>query len=410
MLVLAGTILLGSMLLVTDYLATEKDGKRIYRNDYGKEQTVEERRIQIDGTTIDERMEIEVASRKYTLEQQMEVLKEAEKQLSDYIIGENESLDHVKTDLDLITKIPEQSIFVRWELSSYEYINLLGELNEEKIQERIKTDPAFKTEGEEVVLFATLEMTDGGALQAVSEIPIRIFPPFETREEELLYTLEKEIKEKEINTQTKEMFQLPDKVGTRKISYENGMDKRGVWVVFLGALMAVLLVLQKKEKAKQEQEKKKTELIQDYPEIVSKLSLLLGAGLTVKNAWKRMIFDYERRREKTGERIAYEEMILTYRELQSGVSEAEGYERFGKRCGVNSYVKLGLLLSQNLRKGTRGLTELLRLESVNALEERKAYAKRQGEIASTKLLFPMFLMLGVVLVIVIVPAFLTIQL
>ena len=59
-------------------------------------------------------------------------------------------------------------------------------------------------------------------------------------------------------------------------------------------------------------------------------------------------------------------------------------------------------MSQNLRKGTKGLSELLKLESIQAFEERKARAKRLGEEAGTKLLLPMFLMLVVVLIIVIV--------
>lgn len=55
------------------------------------------------------------------------------------------------------------------------------------------------------------------------------------------------------------------------------------------------------------------------------------------------------------------------------------------------------------------VSELLKLESIQAFEERKARAKRLGEEAGTKLLLPMFLMLVVVLIIVIVPAFLTMQ-
>ena len=45
----------------------------------------------------------------------------------------------------------------------------------------------------------------------------------------------------------------------------------------------------------------------------------------------------------------------------------------------------------------------------NAFEERKAAARKLGEETSTRLLGPMFLMLGVVLMIIVVPAFLTIQ-
>ncbi len=52
---------------------------------------------------------------------------------------------------------------------------------------------------------------------------------------------------------------------------------------------------------------------------------------------------------------------------------------------------------------------MLRIEAVQAFEERMARAKRLGEEAGTKLLAPMFLMLAEVLVIVVVPAFLSIQ-
>ena len=77
---------------------------------------------------------------------------------------------------------------------------------------------------------------------------------------------------------------------------------------------------------------------------------------------------------------------------------------------MQEYLRLGALLSQNLRKGTKGLNDLLKLEAVQAFEERKARAKRRGEEAGTKLLLPMFLMLIEVLIIVVVPAFLSIQL
>ena len=130
----------------------------------------------------------------------------------------------------------------------------------------------------------------------------------------------------------------------------------------------------------------------------------------MKRAWKKIITDYETKGKARGERYIYEEMIRTAREMDSGVMESESYERFGRRCQVQEYMRLGALLSQNLRKGTKGLTQMLRMEAIQAFEERKARAKRLGEEAGTKLLAPMFLMLAVVLVIVIVPAFLSIQL
>lgn len=89
--------------------------------------------------------------------------------------------------------------------------------------------------------------------------------------------------------------------------------------------------------------------------------------------------------------------------------QSECYEAFGRRCESPVYRKFGMLLSQNLRKGTKGLTNLLQREAQEAFEERKNMAKKLGEEAGTKLMIPLFLMLAVVFVIVTVPAFLTIQ-
>lgn len=151
-------------------------------------------------------------------------------------------------------------------------------------------------------------------------------------------------------------------------------------------------------------------MVLDYPEIVSKLTLLLGAGMTVRKAWRKIAEDYGDKNARGKARFAYEEMLYTSREMDSGVAEAESYEKFGRRCNVQEYLRLGALLSQNLRKGTKGLNDLLKLEALQAFEERKARAKRRGEEAGTKLLLPMFLMLAEVLIIVVVPAFLSIQL
>ena len=131
--------------------------------------------------------------------------------------------------------------------------------------------------------------------------------------------------------------------------------------------------------------------------------------MTLRNAWGKIVKDYERNQRGIELRYAYEEMVITWHELGDGVGEKDCYERFGNRCQLQAYVKLGVLLAQNLKKGTKGLSEQLRIEAANAFEERKQLAKKQGEEVSTKLLVPMFGMLAVVLIIVIVPAFLSLQ-
>ena len=133
--------------------------------------------------------------------------------------------------------------------------------------------------------------------------------------------------------------------------------------------------------------------------------------MTVFAAWRRITANYEEKcRQMSGaEHPLYEEMKLTCREVDSGVSEMRAIERFGERVGLHRYRKFCSLITQNLQKGTRGLGQLLECEAADAFEERKNLAKKYGEEAGTKLLLPMLLMFGIVVVIIMVPAMMSFQ-
>jgi len=64
-------------------------------------------------------------------------------------------------------------------------------------------------------------------------------------------------------------------------------------------------------------------------------------------------------------------------------------------------------MSQNVRKGGEYFMQMLREEVGEAFAQRKALARKRGEEAGTKLLLPMIMMLGIVLIIIVVPAFMS---
>ena len=102
---------------------------------------------------------------------------------------------------------------------------------------------------------------------------------------------------------------------------------------------------------------------------------------------------------------AYEELLYTCRELRSGISEGLAYEHFGKRAGLQEYIRLSALLAQNLKRGNSTLLERLREEAEKSGQERLQESKKMGEEAGTKLLVPMVLMLAVVMAVIMIPAF-----
>ena len=60
---------------------------------------------------------------------------------------------------------------------------------------------------------------------------------------------------------------------------------------------------------------------------------------------------------------------------------------------------------QSLKKGSRDLRDQLEQEERAAYDERRINAKVAGEEASLKLLLPMMGMLGVIFIVLMVPAF-----
>ena len=396
----AAIFVLGIGLLVSDFMqsATKLNGE-IVRNDYGKGSKTAELEAEFEESEERIPFEIEVAERQYTEQEAREMFDRVIRRMDSLILGENESLDRVEYNLDLITEVPDEPVELAWELDRYDVMNVRGELVTESLSD----------EGTLVNLKAVLTYTEDETRQALYECSACVYPRSMTEQEALIQAVTEQVKEAEDSDKTASVWHLPEKIQGKVVSYYKEMDYRGAVLIGMAVLIAILLYALQKQNQLQEQKERKEQMILDYPEIINKLTLFLGAGMTVKRAWRKIVEDYEKMQEIRGTRYAYEEMRQTCHEMDGGMTEAESYEQFGRRCNVQAYVKLGALLSQNLRKGTRGLSEMLRLESIQAFEERKAAARRLGEEAGTKLLLPMFLMLAIVLVIVIVPAFLSMQ-
>jgi len=168
-------------------------------------------------------------------------------------------------------------------------------------------------------------------------------------------------------------------------------------------------MLERKRTAEKE---RKEQMLLDYSDVVSKLLILLGSGMTLKQAWNRISAQYsdKRKKKETDKRYIYEEMLTTNHAMLDGESERSAYQKFGERTDLAVYQRLMRILLQNLQTGSRGLCQLLAQESESAMEERKALARKLGEEAGTKMLLPLMLMLGIVIAIIMVPAMLSFQL
>jgi len=152
---------------------------------------------------------------------------------------------------------------------------------------------------------------------------------------------------------------------------------------------------------KQRLERRKKELQRDYYSLLLSLTLYVGAGLSMRNAFEKA-HEYM---VKDRDGYLSREMGLCVKWMKNGHMETDCYYRFGQRCGLPEYLRLGGLLSQNVRRGNSEILALFENEMTEAKEIQRHEIRRRGEQASTKLLGPMMLLLAMVLLLIMIPAF-----
>lgn len=301
------------------------------------------------------------------------------------IVGKNPSLQEVCTDLELVREIPEYGVEVFWQSDHPDVVGSDGSVYAEDV--------------EEVLLEAKLS---NGNISEILEISVVVFPPNVSVEERFRSALEEVILQ---NKEQKDVI-LPKEFEGNAIQYRSAEPSSNKMLFLLGIVAAVCLFLKEQEDAVAVKKKREEQLMEDYPDFVYEFLILAGAGYSVKEAWKKMAEDYRKDARKK-KRMLCEEMHITMNQMETGVPEARAYIEFGKRCGNRSYVKFASFLESNISTGGKNLRRLLETEVKESFELRTDLARRKGEEASAKLLLPTFVMLSVVMVMVMAPAFLT---
>jgi hypothetical protein len=243
--------------------------------------------------------------------------------------------------------------------------------------------------------------------QVEHSMSFHIMPKRHSEEELLRKMLEEEIKDSAEKSKDESRMELPETIENYRLKWSGKDESTGLTLLFLGALMALLAWIYGDKELEKQMMQRKDQMILDYPEIINKFTLLVTAGMTVKQAWNKIAEDYGVKNTLKGKkkRFAYEEMLTTSHELKLGLPESIAYEQYGRRTGLIPYIKFSSLIAQNLKKGNKGFTEQLMKEAIEAFEDRKETAKRLGEEAGTKLLIPMMIMLIIVFLMILVPAF-----
>ena len=387
-------------LLCSFALSMKQEGEEqslwITRNSVGKG----EKQVPIQLEKEGEKTEyvLMVGEQQYTKEQWEQQLEKAKQYVEKTMLGNNRSFDCVQSPLVFQKRMPDSAIKITYTPKEHKWIEDTGNVRLEEV-------------GEEGIITEVIVGFQYQEKKAEVSYPIRLLPKEKTEEQRQYEVAIKQLKEEEQKNPYEEKVRLPDKVGDYilHISQNSKENKKGILVVFL--LVGIFYVVRLEEAMKEKEKERKEQLLKDYPEFIHQLVLLLGAGMTLKGVFTKIAKNYEQRKniENIPIRYLYEEVLLAVYEFQAGISEEVVYRNFGMRVGLPIYKKVVELLIQNLKKGTGDLLFMLQREENTALEMRKEQAKRLGEEAGTKMLLPMIVLMGVVLLFVLYPAMVQFQ-
>lgn len=144
--------------------------------------------------------------------------------------------------------------------------------------------------------------------------------------------------------------------------------------------------------------KKRTGAILDeFADVVSKLALLVNAGMILREAWEMIAY--------SGEGELYDEMRLVCENINNGMSEIDAYTEFGTRCTAPEIKKFTSTIIQGVVKGNKELVEMIKMQSREMWNSKQHRVRQQGEKAASKLLIPTCIMFVGVLIMIIVPIF-----
>lgn len=336
--------------------------------------------------------QVTVSSQKPTKKMTEKYFEKAKKEIDETVFSGKP--DQVYKTLNIERSYANGMVKAAWSFSDPSLVRSDGTIDYETLEDNSPT-----------VIYATVQLTCSDE-ESVYSFPFTLCMPPEASAQGFDYYMKKALKEADEAKPASDSISLPAEAGGRSIRWSKPADFRGVLLCALGPVMAFAIVLAKKEEEKKQQKIRQKELSADYPEIVSALSLYVSAGITTKAAFGRIVSSYYDRREKNGirDRPGYEALSQVFRRMQDGEGEESAYRILGDITGHRDYSKLALMLEKNLKLGSVHLAEQLNNEEARSFEIRKQLARISGEEASTKLLAPMLMLLGVVLVVLVAPA------
>lgn len=147
--------------------------------------------------------------------------------------------------------------------------------------------------------------------------------------------------------------------------------------------------------------RRRQDIVRSFPNVVSKLALLVTSGMIMDRAWRETA--------ESGDSVLYQEMQQTAEELENLVRPEVAYADFINRCNTRETTKLATVILQNLTRGNAEIGSMLKGMAEEAWLERKNGVKQDAERANSKMMIPTMLLLFIVGIMVLMPTLMMLE-
>lgn len=165
--------------------------------------------------------------------------------------------------------------------------------------------------------------------------------------------------------------------------------------MILGIILLFILAVWNLSMSKMKEQvgKRRDECVVEFPNMVSKLSLLINSGMIMREAW------YLVANGKEG--ALYDLMKKSCECMDNGESDVAAIYKFGVLSDSVEIKKFTSAMVQGVEKGNSELADFLTSQASELWEHKRQLALQKGEIAAGKLIIPLGLMFGGIIMIIV---------
>lgn len=169
------------------------------------------------------------------------------------------------------------------------------------------------------------------------------------------------------------------------------------WVIVVSCMMPIMGFFIPDLDLRSKINQKRSSVMSDYPIFCTNLAVMTGAGLEITEAWKKAT-------EKNTRRAFYIEVNRVIFKSTTGMPFQDSLKEFSANLTIPEIHTFVTIVNQEIKSGSGGMSLKLRECAKRSWKAREVLAKKKGEEAVSKMVFPLAIGLAGILMILAAPA------